>query len=135
MSSFIRMEVGKTNELTITSNTGFTPPANQATRIRPSWSNVALTTLADLVPPRLNEIVADDLGERVAIFSFVFLGVIAPAGLEVGEKIEIRPDAESTSNLGWVGDLENDMCLASESSGAEAMSFPSLPTTWGTSHK
>lgn len=125
----------KTEKLTIISNTGFTPPANQATRIRPSCSNVALTTFADLVPPRLNEIVADDLGERVATFSFDFLDVVAPAGLDVGKKIEIRPDAESTSNLGWMGDLEKDMCLASESSGAEATSFPSLPKPRGTSHK
>jgi hypothetical protein len=85
-------------KLTTTSKTGLTPPASHATRILPSWSNAALITCA--VIPRLNEIVVDDLGESVATFSFVFLGVIVAPWSFVVVKIAMRPDAERTSKLG-----------------------------------
>jgi hypothetical protein len=65
-------KAGRPNRLTTTSNTGFTPPASQATRIRPSCSKEALMTCA-VVVLRLNEMIADDLGKRVATFSLFFL--------------------------------------------------------------
>jgi len=52
------------------------------------------------VKPRLNEIVADDLGESIATFSFVFLAADVAAWSFVGVKIAMRPDAERASNVG-----------------------------------
>jgi hypothetical protein len=91
-------EAYKPDKLTMTSNTGLTPPASHATRILPSFSNAALITCT--VIPRLNDIVVDDLGESVVTFSFVFLDVIVAPWSFVGVKIAMRPEVESTSKLG-----------------------------------